>query len=193
MKTREPASSYCLYCYAPLDQDAGVDRRCPECGRLDQRVDRAIYWTRERKLAKVEEALKVGVIGLLVIACLVLVPKFIGMKASGPGAGWLIVAPLVVVTMLLWQTISLITHRPRYFRARLAWALVFLLIPIGPVLFLFAISLSTSGSVGGLGGFSRVEMLAFLPCAGLSWLAWKSGEWIEQWKRGRIERRGAEG
>lgn len=190
---QELGSHYCLYCYASLDPDAGIDRRCPDCGRLDQRVDRQIYWTRERKLAKVEEALKLGVFGVLVCSCFIVVPKFIDMKAVGPGAGWLIVVPLVLVTMLLWQTVSLITHRPRYLRARLTWALVFLFIPVAPVLFLLAVALSIGSGFGGLGAAGIYLLVTLPPCLGLSLLAWKAGSWFEQWKRNRIERGGATG
>jgi hypothetical protein len=192
MKRTEPTSTYCLYCYAPLGPERGATQHCRSCGQLNVRADHSIFWTREPSLEKLEHALKLVIIGALVIGSLIAIPEFIEMKAVGPGAGWVIVVPMVAMTMLLWQTASLLTRRPRYVRIRLTWTLLFLLVPIAPLLYGSAIALSVDArSLGWIGLAGGYGGLVLLPSLALAGLVWRSGTWLERWKCRRIARGGA--
>lgn len=187
MENHEP-TTYCLYCYAPIAHGGKAVCHCPACDHLDIRADHAIYWTREPSLEKAERLLKLIVIGALLLACAVVIPEFLEMKASGPGAGWVIVVPLVALGMLLWQTVSLVTHKPRYARVRLTWTLIFLLLPIAPILFAFAVSVSVEEfGFEWLGGAALMAAVVLPPSLAFGLVAWKSGTWFECFKRRRID------
>jgi len=184
---KDKPTTYCLYCYAPIDRTSKAARHCPACDHVDIKVDHAIYWTREPALEIAERALKVFVVTLLIAVSVVLVPIFVEMKAIGPGAGWVIVLPLMAGTMLAWQTVSLITHKPSYSHVRLTWTLIFLLVPIAPILFGIAISISVEAlEFEWLGWAGPAAAAITLPCLALGWLAWRSGDWFESWKQRRI-------
>lgn len=166
--------AYCLYCYASMP--AG-DKICPACGATNLAADRLKFWTKEKKLVRLEKLLKALIVIMCLFLCAMLAFTFTHM--GGTGAGWFIILP-VFFAMALWWSASCLTRRVTTFRPSIFWG-AFMLI---------AALLILPGTIAGV-ALSEIPGWALLiPSAfvGLSWFLFYSGRMFVKWKQNRIKR-----
>lgn len=121
---------YCLYCYATLD---GA-KDCPACGRAHVVVDARIYWSREPRLRRFEQALKGLLITLLVLVFVWLAVQ-VGSESGDSRVATFLVGPALIIGGALFWTAGLVTRRPGYVSPSLVWGLVIgLFVIAGPLL-----------------------------------------------------------
>ena len=166
-------SAYCLFCYAPMERIQGASAPCPECGEVNLREDRRTYWTRERRLVRLEGELKMwAVIVSLAIAFPLL---FIHRGSHGfAGVGYAAGAP-IVVGFILWDAATLVTARRSLLRHDLIWPLMPITLVLGPFLLFGGISLIISSNFNGFEkalAYGVPTVVGLLAVAGLAslWL-----------------------
>ncbi len=117
-------AGYCLRCYAPL-REPGARDVCPSCGFVNIAAMRRVYWTREPKLVGLETTIKC-VLGLL---CVLLSVGAVLTGGGTPAGGFALAAP-VMITAILWPTVSKITQHVAYLNGRIFWSIAFGLLSI---------------------------------------------------------------
>jgi hypothetical protein len=153
------------------------DKTCPACGAVNLTADRLKFWTKEKKLVRIEKSLKVFIVLFCLSLCVMLAFMFTHM--GGTGAGWFIVLP-VFFGMALWWTASCLTRRITTFRPSIFWGVFVLIVAI---LFL-------PGAIGGAASGEISPWVLLIPSAllCLSFLLFRSGRIFVKWKKNRIER-----
>lgn len=121
-------AAHCLYCFARAPGDSPGDSSgdstgnstCPRCGRRSRAVDRRGHWSLHPQYVAIERTIKVLSVALGALASFACVSA-----ASGPGAGWFFLGPMLLAGGV-FATASKITHHAPYFRPTWYWSLLFL-------------------------------------------------------------------
>ena len=191
------ASGYCLYCYAPLPNPEGARDVCAHCGKVNLKIDRRTFWTKEPWIVRIERTLKMVVMVPAVL--LTLAAPFVG-GGGTPAGGFALFAPLIL-GIIVWQTLSKITRWDPHLDARILWTAVFALIALPPIGLLCAwtvafLGLSIIESITGTRPFVDVGPSMLIAAATTttvlgalaSFATWKGGAALDRWRRRRIER-----
>ncbi len=170
---------YCLRCYAPLKGELrkGARTICPRCGFVNLKVDRAVFWTKERRLLELESLAK-GVIVVFMVVIGLLMLWGAGNKMSfGLGQGWAVGFP-ILFGVLLWETASKITRWKPYLRVGLVWSILAAAPGIGLLLVAMLPELSP---------LARAVLAATsLPWFGVAFGIWRLEAACARWRARRI-------
>ncbi len=164
---------YCLKCYAPLERNHDACTVCPHCHFVSVAADHGRYWTREPNLVELEWFAKVFIVlGLAAFFAWMLTRMNM---QFGMGQGFAIGA-FIAVGAVLWETASKLTRHKPYFRARLFWTALILV--LGSPFFLGGVWPNTDA-----GWVGRAAILSVAAVFALgAWSVYRLGARLERWK-----------
>lgn len=117
------ARRYCLFCFATLP---GESNRCAGCQKTTRSLDYREYWNKNPRILSIELSIKIVTV---VVTGLVMVLFFVavGSGATGTGAGWFFLLPLMPAVGI-WKSASALTRVQPYFQPKVFWLAVFVLL-----------------------------------------------------------------